>query len=86
MNSTPPGLRLVCGLPFYFTLSSFGVWKLNFARGFLSVLVAGRSGLAKGLCVGQEQFRECSSRSVCSAGCVVITLVFHFLKHFSEGI
>lgn len=63
---------------FSFTLSGF--WLLEFdslLSGFLSVL------RAKGTdCIlGQQQLRQCSSRSICSAGCVVITL-FDFSSFF----
>lgn len=61
MNNTPPGLRLVCGLHFYFSLSSFVFLEFEFCFGFLSVLVAVE---------GQQQLHQCSSRSICSAGCV----------------
>lgn len=44
----------------------------------LSVCVAGR----RTDCIwGQQQLRQCSSRSICSAGCVVISL-FHFSRFF----
>lgn len=48
------------------------LWLLEFdsCSGFLSVLVARQGGLY----LGQQQLRQCSSRSICSAGCVVITL------------